>query len=76
MSCSTCTDDCRQGRDCPNRKIISMDKLKCYVVAFLIGTLLGMIVERQVFIESIVKDCEILGMFRFGETLFNCRTTK
>jgi hypothetical protein len=53
-----------------------MDKLKCYVVAFLIGTLLGMIVERQVFIESIVKDCEILGMFRFGETLFNCRTTK
>jgi hypothetical protein len=53
-----------------------MDKLKGYVVAFLIGTLLGMIVERQVFIESIVKDCEILGMFRFGETSFNCRTTK
>jgi len=76
MSCSTCTDDCRQGRDCPNRKVISMDKLKGYVVAFLIGTLLGMIVERQVFIESIVKDCEILGMFRFGETSFNCRTTK
>jgi hypothetical protein len=52
------------------------DTLIKWGIAFLLGTLLGMIVERQVFIQSIVKDCEILGMFRFGETSFNCRTTK
>lgn len=76
MSCSTCTDDCRQGRDCPNRKVINMDKLKGYGVVFLIGTFIGMVCQQQIFIQSIKKDCEILGMFRFGDTSFNCRTTK
>lgn len=49
---------------------------KQWGIAFLIGTLLGMIVEQQIFMQSIKKDCEILGMFRFGDTSFNCRTTK
>jgi hypothetical protein len=49
---------------------------KQWAIAFLIGTLLGMLVEQQIFIHSIKKDCEILGMFRFGDTSFNCRTTK
>ena len=49
---------------------------KQWAIAFLIGTLLGMLVEQQIFMQSIRKDCEILGMFRFGDTSFNCRTTK
>jgi hypothetical protein len=53
-----------------------MDKLKGYGVVFLIGTFIGMVCQQQIFIQSIKKDCEILGMFRFGDTSFNCRTTK
>jgi hypothetical protein len=49
---------------------------KQWAIAFLVGALLGMFVEQQIFIHNIKKDCEILGMFRFGDTSFNCRTTK
>jgi hypothetical protein len=49
---------------------------KQWSIAFLIGALLGMFVEQQIFIHNIKKDCEILGMFRFADTSFNCRTTK
>jgi hypothetical protein len=32
MSCDKCTDDCRQGRDCPYVKPLTLDdlKYKCY----------------------------------------------
>lgn len=73
MSCSTCTDDCRQGRDCPNRKVISMDKIKCWAVAFIVGATVGMIVQQAILINSMKKDCEILGLFRIGETPYFCK---
>jgi len=73
MTCSTCTDDCRQGRDCPNRKVLNMDKLKGYGVAFLIGSTLGMLVHQQMFIQSLKKDCEILGLFRIGDVPYYCK---
>lgn len=27
MGCKDCTDDCRQGRDCPHRRVAKMDDL-------------------------------------------------
>ena len=73
MSCSTCTDNCRQGRDCPNRKALNMDKIKGYGVAFLIGATLGMFVQQQIYIHTLQKDCEILGLFRIADTPYHCK---
>lgn len=73
MTCSTCTDDCRQGRDCPHRKVISMDKIKGLTVAFVIGATVGMFVEQQIVLHTIKKDCEILGLFRIAETPYYCK---
>lgn len=49
---------------------------KRWGVAFIIGATLGMLVEQQIFMSYIQKDCEILGMFRFGNTAFSCRASK
>jgi len=73
MTCSTCTDDCRQGRDCPHRKVISMDKIKGWAVAFIVGATLGMIVEQEIVLNIIKKDCEILGIFRIANTPYHCK---
>jgi len=73
MSCSTCTDNCRQGRDCPNRKALNMDKIKGYGVAFVIGATIGMLVQEQAYIYAMQKDCEILGLFRIGDTPYYCK---
>jgi hypothetical protein len=50
-----------------------MEKLKGYGVAFLIGATLGLIVEQAIMINAIQKDCEILGLFRFGDTPYFCK---
>jgi hypothetical protein len=28
MSCKDCNDNCRQGRNCPNRQYVDLDKVK------------------------------------------------
>jgi hypothetical protein len=50
-----------------------MDKIKGYGVAFLIGATLGMFVQQQIYIHTLQKDCEILGLFRIGETPYHCK---
>jgi hypothetical protein len=46
---------------------------KIWGVAFLIGTTVGMFAQQQIFIQSLKKDCEILGLFRIGETAYHCK---
>jgi hypothetical protein len=50
-----------------------MDNIKGYVVAFLIGATLGMLVQQQAYIHSMQKDCEILGLFRIGDIPYYCK---
>jgi hypothetical protein len=50
-----------------------MDKIKGYGVAFLIGATLAMLVHQQIFIHTLQKDCEILGLFRIGDTPYYCK---
>lgn len=69
-----CTDDCRQGRDCPHRKVYDMKETwKRWGVAFIVGATLGLVVEQYIFMSAIKKDCEILGAFRVGETPYHCK---
>jgi hypothetical protein len=50
-----------------------MDKIKCWAVAFIVGATVGMIVQQAILINSMKKDCEILGLFRIGETPYFCK---
>ena len=50
-----------------------MDKFKNIAVAFLVGAFFGMIVEQAIMINTIQKDCQILGLFRFGENPYYCK---
>lgn len=71
MNC--CNHDCNQGRNCPNRKVYSMEKLKGWGTAFVIGATLGMFVEQYIFIQSIKKDCEVLLSFRINDIPYTCK---
>lgn len=74
MTCKDCDNNCRQGRDCPNRKVYSMKETwKRWGIAFIIGATIGLIVEQAIFMSMIKKDCEILGAFRVGDTPYQCR---
>jgi hypothetical protein len=46
---------------------------KIWGVAFLIGAMLGMLVQQQIYIHTLQKDCEILGLFRIGDTPYHCK---
>ena len=46
---------------------------KIWGIAFLIGATVGMFAQQQIFIQSLKKDCEILGLFRIGETAYHCK---
>lgn len=74
MTCQDCTDDCRQGRDCPHRKVFKMtDKFKVWVIAWVIGFTVGGIAGQQMLLTSIKKDCEVLTKFRINDIPYNCR---
>ena len=68
-----CTDDCRQGRDCPHRKVYKMDKIKTWGVAFIIGATLGMLVEKEIIVREIQKDCSVLLAFRINDLPYTCK---
>jgi len=44
--------------------------------AFLIGSILGFIVEQTIMHSTIHKDCELLGAFRIGNTAYHCKPIK
>ena len=46
---------------------------KIWGIAFLIGATIGMVVQQQIFIQSLKKDCEILGLFRIGDVPYHCK---
>jgi hypothetical protein len=46
---------------------------KIWGIAFLIGTTVGMFAQQHIFIHSLQKDCEILGLFRIGDTPYHCK---
>jgi hypothetical protein len=46
---------------------------KIWGIAFLIGTTVGMFSQQHIFIYSLQKDCEILGLFRIGDTPYHCK---
>ena len=71
MNC--CTDDCRQGRDCPYRKVYKVEKIKGWAVAFIIGATLGMLVEKAIIFNEIQKDCSVLLAFRVNDLPYSCK---
>lgn len=46
---------------------------KPWGIAFMVGATLGLFVEQAIVLNSIKKDCEILGAFRIAETPYHCR---
>jgi len=46
---------------------------KIWGIAFLIGTTVGMFAQQHIFIHALQKDCEILGLFRIGDTPYHCK---
>ena len=49
------------------------DKIKGWAIAFVIGATLGMVVEQQIIIQSIKKDCEVLLAFRISDLPYSCK---
>jgi hypothetical protein len=47
--------------------------IKPWAIAFLIGATIGMLVEQEIVLKTIKKDCEILGIFRIAETPYHCK---
>jgi len=46
---------------------------KIWGIAFLIGATLGMLFQQLMHIQSLKKDCEILGLFRIVDTAYHCK---
>lgn len=44
--------------------------------AFLMGSILGLIVEQTIMHNAIQKDCEILGAFRIGNIAYSCKVIR
>jgi hypothetical protein len=49
------------------------NQLKPWGIAFIVGATVGMIAEQQIVLNTIKKDCEILGIFRIAETPYHCK---
>lgn len=75
-----CNGDCSQGRTCPKRKEIKMNKdkdkwikLACAVgLAFAVGVNIGQFLLKK----NITDDCRILRATRFGEVYISCGTAQ
>ncbi|MFZ9455570.1 MAG: hypothetical protein ACO27Q_10100 [Bacteroidia bacterium] len=49
------------------------EQIKGWIVAFIIGATLGMIVEKEIIIRSIEKDCAVLLAFRVNDLPYTCK---
>ena len=52
-----------------------VDTLKRWGIAFIIGATIGLMVGQNRVFDAISKDCEILGMFRVGNSAYTCKFT-
>jgi hypothetical protein len=52
------------------------DRIKIGVIAFLVGSLLGLIINEQTILRSVIKDCGVLHSFRIGDIAFTCNQIK
>lgn len=49
------------------------EQIKGWGIAFIIGATLGMIVEQQIVVRSIQKDCSVLLAFRVNDLPYTCK---
>ena len=52
------------------------DRIKIGAITFLTGLLIGLIINDQTVLRSIIKDCGILHSFRIGDIAFACSQLK
>jgi hypothetical protein len=52
------------------------DRIKIGAITFLTGLLLGLIINDQIILRSIIKDCGVLHSFRIGDIAFACNQLK
>jgi len=50
-----------------------MDKMKTWGVAFIIGATLGMLIEKEIIVREIQKDCSVLLAFRINDLPYTCK---
>jgi len=44
--------------------------------AIAFGFVLGVITSQGMYLNSLIMDCKVLGMFRIGTTAFGCQMSK
>lgn len=72
-----CNQDCNQGRDCPDHKELNMkpisEKIKKGMLATIVILLVGFSIGYFYTWNTVLLDCKVLGMTRYGSTPVGCR---
>lgn len=50
----------------------AMTKIKQWFLVFGLGLSIGSIISTQLTYSSIIKDCQTMGMFRYGDAPMSC----
>lgn len=54
------------------RTLMSMTTIKRWVWVFSSGLAIGLVLGTQSAYFSIIKDCKVMGMFRYGDAPMSC----